>query len=773
MVALIQHASTQYTLRNTILVSLTCIICACPSTSQRSKQQTNSTEPTSARTKRTHDVDLAKTENDIATAEIRREGELEIRKQLTSGSPHLRARAALALGRAGFVDSSTNLIALLNDANPQVRYQAAFALRLIVMHAIGVTRAVRLRIAAATRKAIQRTRRAETLQQRAALSMLFQTLSQVGSQADAMLIASFIDNQLSESAVLALGLFDPKNISTDATSMLLTTTHHANSKTRLAAVWALNRSVEAYSPAPSPRELRVKLKSIAEADPSPQTRILAIRAIGHSSGQTRTRKKDARRAALIRWLLTRFVDDPAPSVKSEIARTLAHQDTRTAIQLSQAVTAEWQRTSANHFRLTGPSVRTVLSSIAALQPHARVPTIRRFADSLFQLTDVSDSTVTYGPTESHAIDLVNCAAARLWDLGINRIDRTANCGVARSEALTQQWREMHVAGTIVNLQRNAPYRVLLLRRYLNSPNHYVRAASAELLANIDNSAIEIALIRNLASGNSAVVRAAADTIRQRANRLNPSLFVSRLVEQLDQHSFSVAPRTTCALIQALAALNQGHAATQSRYASFRRWLGSPLWAERQCAARALAEHGSSDLAQAKTQQPSPSSQKRSLPPSASEAVSKVATSELPTHAVLVVPKGEIHLQLLPAQAPATVSQFVRLARQKTYKGMHLAYTHNGSQIETVDYRNTSIETPHTLIPCELNPLPFKRGSVGMIAVGRDTSRGRFFISLNRQPSLDGRFTQFATVINGLDVIDRILPQEPVLDLYTVESINKR
>ena len=55
-----------------------------------------------------------------------------------------------------------------------------------------------------------------------------------------------------------------------------------------------------------------------------------------------------------------------------------------------------------------------------------------------------------------------------------------------------------------------------------------------------------------------------------------------------------------------------------------------------------------------------------------------------------------------------------------------------------------------------------RGTVGMALDWRDTAGSQWFITLSPQPHLDARYTAFARVVNGWDVLDR-LSQWDVID----------
>jgi cyclophilin family peptidyl-prolyl cis-trans isomerase len=57
---------------------------------------------------------------------------------------------------------------------------------------------------------------------------------------------------------------------------------------------------------------------------------------------------------------------------------------------------------------------------------------------------------------------------------------------------------------------------------------------------------------------------------------------------------------------------------------------------------------------------------------------------------------------------------------------------------------------------ELGSWPHVRGAVGISTRGRDTGDAQIFIDLVDNPRLDHDYTVFAQVLNGIDVVDRIL-----------------
>ena len=72
-----------------------------------------------------------------------------------------------------------------------------------------------------------------------------------------------------------------------------------------------------------------------------------------------------------------------------------------------------------------------------------------------------------------------------------------------------------------------------------------------------------------------------------------------------------------------------------------------------------------------------------------------------------------------------------------------------------------------LIPSEDNDLPFVRGSLGIATAGFDTGSCQFFICHSEQTHLNGNYTNFGQVIAGMDIVEKILPGDRILDVLVV------
>ena len=64
--------------------------------------------------------------------------------------------------------------------------------------------------------------------------------------------------------------------------------------------------------------------------------------------------------------------------------------------------------------------------------------------------------------------------------------------------------------------------------------------------------------------------------------------------------------------------------------------------------------------------------------------------------------------------------------------------------------------------CEDNRVSYERGIVGMALAGRDTGGSQFFITLTSQPHLDGRYTAFGRVTEGMEVAERLVRGDVIL-----------
>ncbi|MBM4427295.1 MAG: peptidylprolyl isomerase [Chloroflexi bacterium] len=124
-------------------------------------------------------------------------------------------------------------------------------------------------------------------------------------------------------------------------------------------------------------------------------------------------------------------------------------------------------------------------------------------------------------------------------------------------------------------------------------------------------------------------------------------------------------------------------------------------------------------------------------------------------------KGNIIIELLPDKAPLAVNSFVYLARQGWYDGVTFHRVVPGFVAQAGDPSGTGRGNPGYFFRNEISDLVFDvSGLVGMANSGPDTNGSQFFITLAPASHLDGVYSIFGRVLNGLDVAERLTPRDP-------------
>ncbi len=135
-------------------------------------------------------------------------------------------------------------------------------------------------------------------------------------------------------------------------------------------------------------------------------------------------------------------------------------------------------------------------------------------------------------------------------------------------------------------------------------------------------------------------------------------------------------------------------------------------------------------------------------------------------------KGTFRIKLRPDIALETVNSFIFLAREGYFDGVtfHRVIRDTPGQPDFVaqggDPTGTGSGGPGYTLPDEFSDVPFERGTVGMANTGAPNSAGsQFFITYNDkfQDALNGRFTVFGKVVEGMKVVDALTPRDPATD----------
>lgn len=151
------------------------------------------------------------------------------------------------------------------------------------------------------------------------------------------------------------------------------------------------------------------------------------------------------------------------------------------------------------------------------------------------------------------------------------------------------------------------------------------------------------------------------------------------------------------------------------------------------------------------------------------------------HAVIDVKDyGVIKVELNADEAPITVTNFVKLAKDGFYDGLTFHRIINGFMIQGGDPEGNGTGGSDETIKGEFsangvdNILKHTRGAISMArSQDYDSASSQFFIMHETNDSLDGQYAVFGYVYEGMDVVDKIATSVPVTDNNgTVEAQNQ-
>jgi cyclophilin family peptidyl-prolyl cis-trans isomerase len=126
------------------------------------------------------------------------------------------------------------------------------------------------------------------------------------------------------------------------------------------------------------------------------------------------------------------------------------------------------------------------------------------------------------------------------------------------------------------------------------------------------------------------------------------------------------------------------------------------------------------------------------------------------NATLHTNHGGIELELFPDDAPKTVENFTKLARDGFYDGVIFHRVIPDFMIQGGDPTGTGSGGPGYSFEDEFNDHKVERGALAMANAGPNTNGSQFFIvTTESAPWLDGKHTVFGRVTSGMEVADRI------------------
>ena len=143
-----------------------------------------------------------------------------------------------------------------------------------------------------------------------------------------------------------------------------------------------------------------------------------------------------------------------------------------------------------------------------------------------------------------------------------------------------------------------------------------------------------------------------------------------------------------------------------------------------------------------------------------------------TNVTLHTNHGVIAIELFDEDAPKTVENFLKLARDGFYDSVVFHRIIPDFMIQGGDPTGTGTGGPGYTFEDEFNDHKVERGALAMANAGPNTNGSQFFIvTTAAAPWLDGKHTVFGRVTDGMDAVDKIeavetdgqdKPREPVV-----------
>ncbi len=127
-----------------------------------------------------------------------------------------------------------------------------------------------------------------------------------------------------------------------------------------------------------------------------------------------------------------------------------------------------------------------------------------------------------------------------------------------------------------------------------------------------------------------------------------------------------------------------------------------------------------------------------------------------TRAVIVTAKGNVTIQFFQEQTPASVNNFVKLAKNGFFDGKSFHRVVPNFVVQDGCPRGDGYGGANYSIRSELPMMYYDgEGYVGMASAGKDTEGTQWFITHSPTPHLDGRYTIFGKVVEGMNIVHNI------------------
>ena len=645
---------------------------------------------------------------EILRAESNRDAGAEaIQIGLSHHDRKLRLAALKAVSRIESPSSTPKVLALLGDRDKEVAKWAAFA-----AGQIGHAQAVSGLVEALSDDSIQKQPILRALGRSGTASVAGELLKLLSSE----------ESKVRGSAALALGLIakrvGPGKVKTTTISKQLTELVRSSDKSeRYGSVYALMRMPG--------DDLAAAFTSVL-ADKHPEIRAMAVRGLGNSGVTIQTldsviNDPDWR----VRYQAVRAMDSMVKRVPG-LAPAVAQ---RMMVMLSKELVRFGQRGAIGSGMST--HILSEIVRVAGRLGEAGDELIRRLSGEKWQnLGQFASSTQSDGAA-------IHCQLAFAMDFRDSDIRNVRVCGSSRLLA----WRRLELESRLLEFDEKGGAPGLLAMLELGDSKTRVTAALA--LANVKLPNRNKVLTGLLSHSDPFVVAAAASWFQnpEVAEQVDSEV-ISALKAALMKMSGEPDPNFVVGLIDAIDALKVQTTEFESPLSIF---MNDARPAIRRRAAAVMSRDFSIPMEFGANPRKQPYRRPRPV------GGRPILTLEME--------RGTVTIEMFGDIAPRTVGVISSLANSGFYNGRSWHRIVPDFVAQGGCPRGDGWGGPGYAIEEEVSPASFTRGSVGIATNGRDTGASQFFITHSAQPHLDGGYTLFGKVRDGMDVVDALQPDD--------------
>jgi len=147
---------------------------------------------------------------------------------------------------------------------------------------------------------------------------------------------------------------------------------------------------------------------------------------------------------------------------------------------------------------------------------------------------------------------------------------------------------------------------------------------------------------------------------------------------------------------------------------------------------------------------------------ANNAENAAASGQARERVVLELKTGKVLIELRPDLAPKHVERVKKLVGEKFYDGVIFHRVIPGFMAQTGDPTGTGTGgSEYSDLPAEFSTAPFERGTIGAARTSDpNTANSQFFITFTRTPHLNGQYTVWGKVVDGMTHVDAVAKGEP-------------